>query len=100
MTNSKISELYDSGYISGEAFLYCVENNLYTVQDIIDSGVLEEPSMPYGEEFSSWAKAVDVSIRATEKDDNISEERDEIKETGSCQYADIEAILLFGIGYC
>lgn len=92
MTNSKISELYDSGYISGEAFLYCVENNLYTVQDIIDSGVLEEPSMPYGEEFSSWAKAVDVSIRATEKDDNISEERDETKETGSCQYADIEAI--------
>lgn len=92
MTNSKISELYDSGYISGEAFLYCVENNFYTVQDIIDSGVLEEPSMPYGEEFSSWAKAVDVSIRATEKDDNISEERDGAKETASCPNADVEAI--------
>ena len=53
MINKSISELYDSGYISGDAFLYYAERNLDTIQDIMDAGVLEEELAPYGKETHS-----------------------------------------------
>lgn len=53
MINKSISELYDSGYISGDAFLYYAERNLGTIQDIMDAGVLEEEPAPYGKEIRS-----------------------------------------------
>ncbi|MGP1393116.1 MAG: hypothetical protein ACTTK1_04025 [Candidatus Cryptobacteroides sp.] len=69
MTNHKILELYDSGYISGEAFLYCVDNNLYTVQDVVESGFLEESSVPYGKEFTSYLEAQGITLPQPETDD-------------------------------
>ena len=53
MINKSISELYDSGYISGDALLYYAERNLGTIQDIMDAGVLEEEPAPYGKEIRS-----------------------------------------------
>ena len=46
MINKSISELYDSGYISGDAFLYYAERNLGTIQDIMDAVFLKK-SQPH-----------------------------------------------------
>ncbi len=75
MNSRKISELYESGYISGEAFLSCVESNLNTVQDVIDAGILEDPSCPYGKEFAGLLSPIDETPSQTEPEvlikDNI-----------------------------
>lgn len=47
MINKSISELYDSGYISGDAFLYYAERNLGTIQDIMDAVVFLKKSQPH-----------------------------------------------------
>ena len=62
MINKSISELYDSGYISGDAFLYYAERNLGTIQDIMDAGVLEEEPAPYGKEIRSCLDNTSVKI--------------------------------------
>lgn len=61
MINKQISELYDSGYISGDAFLYYAERNLDTIQDIIDAGVLEEVPAPYGKEIRSCLETFGIN---------------------------------------
>lgn len=61
MINKSISELYDSGYISGDAFLYYAERNLDTIQDIMDAGVLEEELAPYGKEIRSCLEILGIN---------------------------------------
>lgn len=61
MINKSISELYDSGYISGDAFLYYAERNLDTIQDIMDAGVLEEEPSPYGKEIRSCLETFGIN---------------------------------------
>lgn len=51
MNNNSLSDFYSSGLISGEAFLYCVDRNFYSLQDVIDSGILDDVSFPYTNDF-------------------------------------------------
>ena len=57
MNNKRITDLYASGEISGFAYLGCVENNIYTVQDAVDSGLLQEESCAWGKELRQLLEA-------------------------------------------
>ena len=74
MINKSISELYDSGYISGDAFLYYAERNLGTIQDIMDAGVLEEEPAPYGKEIRSCLEIFGINSfkeESTKESENL-----------------------------
>ena len=43
MLSDKISDLYNSGEISGYVYLACVEHDILTVGDIVDKGLLGNP---------------------------------------------------------
>ena len=60
MNNKRITDLYASGEISGFAYLGCVENNIYTVQDAVDSGLLQEESCAWGKELRQLLETVPV----------------------------------------
>lgn len=68
MNSKRITDLYASGEISGYAYLNCVENNIYTVQDAVDSGLLQEESCAWGKELRQLLEAV------PEEDSNSSQE--------------------------
>lgn len=44
MNSDRISELYSMGEISGFAYLACVENDIDTVGDAVQKGILNDPS--------------------------------------------------------
>lgn len=74
MINKSTSELYDSGYISGDAFLYYAERNLGTIQDIMDAGVLEEEPAPYGKEIRSCLEIFGINSfkeESTKESENL-----------------------------
>ena len=47
--NTEIAELYDEGIITGETYLYCVENNIDVIQDITDLHILNADGVVLGE---------------------------------------------------
>ena len=63
MNNKRITELYASGEISGFAYLGCMENTIYTVQDAVDSGLLQEESCGSGKELRKLLETVQVETR-------------------------------------
>lgn len=50
--NIEISELYNDGSISGETYLYCVENDIDTVQDVIAAEIPDGVSDIIATEFN------------------------------------------------
>lgn len=76
MNSKRITDLYASGDISGFTYLGCVENNIYTVQDAVDSGLLQEESCAWGKELRQLLDAVQ------EEDSNVNQEptEEELKQ--------------------
>lgn len=56
MNSELITDLYSLGEISGEAYLGCVENDIHTVQDAIDRGLLNDVSNVWAQELKKFVE--------------------------------------------
>lgn len=70
-SNIDISELYNNGTISGETYLYCVEQNIVTIQDVLNL-TLENASKIVVSELSEISKQYQENIACNnvQKPDN------------------------------
>lgn len=75
MENRLISYLYDEGEISGETYLYCIENDIESIDDVRLNDVPEDRACIYKE-----LQALRISIAGNENDLPLDNSKDNLKD--------------------
>lgn len=82
MNKDKIADLYSAGEISGFAYLACVEREIYTVEDAIAKGFINNSTEPWVDEIRAFVETPisDTDTTDCPDSDMIAEQWNEIKK--------------------